>query len=69
MKMRMPYDRMLIVLVLILLGVGLVMVFSASSVISKELYGSSTAIFTKQLYSVALGLVLMLVAMQDELEL
>ncbi len=69
MKMRMPYDRMLIVLVLILLGVGLVMVFSASSVISKELYGSSTAIFTKQLYSVALGLVLMLVAMQIDYRL
>lgn len=64
MKPRMPYDRMLIVIVLALLGVGLVMVFSASAVISKEIYDSSTAIFTKQLYSVVLGLILMVVAMR-----
>lgn len=64
MKPRMPYDRILILLVLTLLGVGLVMVFSASAIISKELYDSSTAIFTKQLYSVLLGLILMVAAMR-----
>ncbi len=69
MKPRMPYDRVLILLVLVLLGVGLVMVFSASAVISKELYESSTAIFTKQLYSVVLGLILMVAAMRIDYRL
>ncbi len=69
MKARMPYDRILILLVLVLLGIGLVMVFSASAVISKEIYDSSTAIFTKQLYSVILGLVLMIVVMRIDYRL
>ncbi|MEJ2076888.1 MAG: putative lipid II flippase FtsW [Acidobacteriota bacterium] len=69
MKPRMPYDRILILLVLTLLGVGLVMVFSASAIISKGLYDSSTAIFTKQLYSVILGLILMVVVMRIDYRL
>ncbi len=61
---RMPYDRILILSVLTLSAIGLVILFSASSVISRELYGSSTAIFTKQLYAVLLGLGLMFLAMR-----
>jgi cell division protein FtsW len=60
----MPYDRLLILSVLTLSAVGLVIVFSASSVISLELYGSSTTIFIKQLYAVLLGLGFMLLAMR-----
>ncbi len=64
MSRRMPYDRTLILIVLALLGAGLVMVFSASSVISKEIYGSSTSIFYRQLTFAAVGLILMLIAMR-----
>jgi cell division protein FtsW len=48
------------------LGFGLVIVFSASSVVSKELYGPSTAIFFRQLASVTIGLLLFFVAMRTD---
>jgi cell division protein FtsW len=64
MNRKMPYDGTLILVVLALLGAGLVMVFSASSVISKEIYGSSSAIFYRQLTFVGAGLILMLIAMR-----
>jgi len=63
MNRKVPYDRFLILIVLALLTVDLVMVFSASSVVSETLSGSSTAIFTKQAIAVGLGLVAMLLAM------
>jgi cell division protein FtsW (lipid II flippase) len=40
MNRKIPYDRGLIAIVLTLLGFGLIMVFSASTVVSAELYGS-----------------------------
>ena len=61
---RIPYDRTLIAIVLTLLGFGLIMVFSASGPISKELYGSHTAIFIRQLTAVILGLLLLLITMR-----
>jgi cell division protein FtsW len=48
---------------LTLVGFGLVVVFSASSILSKELYGSTTAIFMRQLISVLIGLALLFTAM------
>ncbi len=58
-----PYDRGLIMTVLALLGFGLIMVFSASTVVSAELYGSQTSIFTRQLLFVLIGLVGLMVSM------
>jgi len=59
-----PYDRGLIMIVLALLGFGLIMVFSASTVVSAELYGSQTSIFTRQLLFVVIGLVGLMVSMK-----
>jgi cell division protein FtsW len=61
---KISYDQTLILIVLALVGFGLVMVLSASSIHSKEIYGSSTGIFTRQLSAVLIGLVLLLGAMR-----
>jgi cell division protein FtsW len=66
MNRKLPYDQSLILIVLALLGFGLVIVFSASSVVSKELYGPSTAIFFRQLVSVMIGLLLFFIAMRTD---
>ena len=58
------FDRTLITIVLTLLGFGLIMVFSASAPISKELYGSQTTIFVRQLMAVMLGLLVLMVTMR-----
>ena len=61
---KIPYDQGLIVIVLALLGFGLIMVFSASTVVSAELYGSQTWIFTRQLLFVMVGLAALMVSMK-----
>jgi cell division protein FtsW len=53
---RLPFDRTFALAVLILIGIGLVMVFSASSIVSREKLGSSTLIFTRQLIFVGISL-------------
>ncbi len=57
---RGPADGRLRVIVFLLLGLGLVMVYSASSVLSMVQYGRSTVFFTGQLARAAAGIVLML---------
>jgi len=52
MKRRIPYDQFLIFVVLALVGCGLVMVFSASTIHSK-------GVFFRQLIAVSLGLLLL----------
>ncbi|MCH8015336.1 MAG: putative lipid II flippase FtsW [Acidobacteria bacterium] len=64
MNREIPYDRGLIMTVLALLGFGLIMVFSASTVVSAEVYGSQTSIFTRQLLFVVIGLVGLMVSMK-----
>lgn len=64
MNREIPYDRGLIMTVLALLGFGLIMVFSASTVVSAEMYGSQTSIFTRQLLFVVIGLVGLMVSMK-----
>ena len=59
-----PYDQGLMAIVLALLGFGLIMVFSASAVVSRELYDSQTWIFVRQLISVIVGLGALMLAMQ-----
>lgn len=63
MNRKFPYDQMLLFIVLALVGFGLVMVFSASSVVSTALYGSPSGIFTRQLIAAVLGMVMLLCAM------
>lgn len=58
---RGPVDRHLRACVLVLVLFGLVMVYSASSALSMEHFGTSTAYFTSQLSKAVLGLVLMFV--------
>jgi cell division protein FtsW len=64
MNRKIPYDKGLLITVLLLLAYGLVMVFSASSVISSEIYGSPGAILVRQLLAVTIGLGLLLMTMQ-----
>lgn len=64
MNRHFPYDQILILVVLALVGFGLVVVFSASSLISQELYRSTTAIFTRQFLSTVLGLIALLAVMR-----
>jgi cell division protein FtsW len=58
---RGPVDTHLKVLVVLLVGLGLVMVYSASSVLSMVHYGKSTVFFTSQLTRAVAGFVLMMV--------
>lgn len=53
-------DRQLRVLVVLMVGLGLVMVYSASSVLSMVQYGKSTVFFTGQLTRAVAGFLLML---------
>lgn len=59
-----PYDQGLMAIVLALLGFGLIMVFSASAVVSGELYDSQTWIFVRQLISVFVGLGVLMLTMK-----
>ncbi len=59
MNRKVPYDRGLIIVTLALLGFGLVMVFSASTVVSGDAH-----IFSRHLLYMVLGLALMLTAMR-----
>ncbi|HSR51133.1 MAG TPA: putative lipid II flippase FtsW [Acidobacteriota bacterium] len=69
MTRRMPYDQHLIVISLFLAGLGLVMVSSASSAVSQEVYGSASAIFMRQLTATLIGLGGLLVAMRFDYHL
>ena len=61
---KIPYDQGLIAVVLALVGFGLIMVFSTSTVVSGELYGSQSWIFTRQLVLVIVGLLALMVTMK-----
>ena len=57
MARRAAYDHVILVVLLVLVGFGLVMAFSASGMVSLERHGVSTRIFQRQLISVGIGLV------------
>lgn len=57
MARRAAYDHVILLVLLVLVGFGLVMAFSASGMVSLERYGVSTRIFQRQLISVGIGLV------------
>ena len=63
------YDQTLIFLVLILSGIGLVMVFSASAMVSAERFGSQATIFIRQSTFIAVGIVTLLVVMKVDYRL
>lgn len=62
-------DPILLVVVLILLCIGLVMVYSASSITAARYYGDASYFFQKQLLGATLGVVLMLVMMRIDYRL
>ncbi len=62
MNRKMPYDRVLVVTVFALLFFGLLMVSSASTVVS--LQEPQASLFSRQVVSVAIGVVLMLLFMR-----
>ncbi|NVM22386.1 MAG: putative lipid II flippase FtsW [Desulfobacterales bacterium] len=59
-KDRGGYDRFLLLAVLLLLGIGLVMVYSASSVVAAKRFGSDTYFFERQA-AYALAAILLLI--------
>ena len=64
MAKRVSVDRWLFVVTLLLIFAGLVMVFSASAVMAKERYGSAYFFLLRQLGWAAIGVLLMIGAMQ-----
>jgi cell division protein FtsW len=62
MSRKLPYDRTLVVAVFVTLCFGLVMVFSASGIVSQRLHDSFSTVFGRQLLFVMIGFALMLVA-------
>ena len=62
MTRRAPYDHVILLVLLVLVGFGLVMAFSASGMVSLDRYGVSTRIFQRQLISVGIGLVVFWIA-------
>lgn len=64
MNRKIPYDRGLLLIVLAVVGFGLVMVFSASTVMSKQLYDHPSRILARQAVSVGLGLLVLLLALR-----
>ena len=64
MNREIRYDKGLILIVFALLGFGLLMDFSASTAVSQEIYGSPTRVFTRQLLSVFVGLLVLLVSLK-----
>ena len=69
MNRKIPYDQGLIAIVLALLGFGLIMVFSTSAPVSRELYGSQIAIFTRQLIAMAIGMTGLMITMKIDYRL
>ena len=69
MNRKIPYDQGLIAIVLALLGFGLIMVFSTSAPVSRELYGSQTAIFSRQLIAMAMGMTGLMITMKIDYRL
>ena len=64
MKRRLPFDGTLIAVVLLLVGFGLVMVFSASAAVSQDRYGSTGSILFRQMFAATLGLLVLFGAMK-----
>jgi len=67
--MRLPrvagkIDSWLLIIVLALLCIGLVMVYSSSAFMAARTYGDASYFFQKQLLSVILGIIVMLVTMR-----
>ena len=62
MTRRTTYDPVILLVLLVLVGFGLVMAFSASGMVSLDRYGVSTRIFQRQLVSVGIGLVVFWIA-------
>lgn len=68
-NMRLPrvagkIDSWLLIIVLALLCIGLVMVYSSSAFMAARTYGDASYFFQKQLLSVILGIIVMLVTMR-----
>ena len=57
------YDRVLLMIVLVLMGIGIVMVYSASVVTAELQFGDGTYYLKRQLGFMAIGLLLMVTAM------
>ena len=64
MDQKIHCDKGLILIVFALVGFGLLMDFSASTAISQEIYGSPSRVFTRQLLSVFVGLLVLLVSLK-----
>ena len=66
MRRRLPYDVPLVAVVLLLVGFGLVMAFSASAVVSADRYGTASTILGRQATAAVLGFVAFLAAARTD---
>jgi len=66
---KQPYDRMILVVVFLLLGLGTIMLYSASSIIGAERYGSSSFFLQKHAIRLFFGLIVMFVMMRFDYHL
>jgi cell division protein FtsW len=66
---RGQYDRILLTAVMVLLAVGVVMVYSSSSVVALTTYNDPTFFMRRQIIWAALGLVMMMVTMRVDHEI
>ncbi len=63
---RLPYDRLLCSVSLLLVGIGVVMVYSSSAIKAQEKYGDPLLFLKKQLLWAVLGLAVMVWAMHHD---
>jgi cell division protein FtsW len=63
------FDNLLLLTVLILTGMGLVMVYSTSSIFAEERFGESQFFLSRQLFAAGLGMLAMWLAMHVNYEL
>src|SRR6059036_3910577 len=64
MARKLKPDRILFLVTLMLVGFGVVMVFSSSAIVAKERFGDPNYFSFKQLVSATLGLAVMFVVMK-----
>ena len=63
---RLPYDRLLCSVSLLLLGIGVVMVYSSSAIKAQEKFGDPFLFLKKQLLWAVVGLAVMVWAMHRD---
>ncbi len=68
-EQNLHFDNLLLLTVLILTGMGLVMIYSTSSILAEDRFGASNFFLKRQLLAAALGIVVMYLTMNTNYEI